>query len=171
MFTILINDDGTLTQSIKEKIMHRESNVHTFRFLVEPIWICNKKTTYMRDYDCIFEYRTPSSETYETILLTPSEELYKDKLEYLLPIDINLTCEIGKLNIKFIFTWLEMNEDGNFTEHSRKTLPTSVDILPVPQWSDYISNEKLDNIAQITLHNRALLEEQRKLMEMSSKNS
>ena len=38
-------------------------------------------------------------------------------------------------------------------------------------YKEAISNEKLDNIAQITLHNRALLEEQRKLMEMSSKNS
>ena len=162
MFTVLINDDGTLTQSIKEKIMHRESNAHTFRFLANPI---------LKEYDCIFEYCTPLSKTYETISLTPSEELYKDKLEYLLPIDINLTCEVGKLDFKFIFTWLEMNEDGKFTEHSVKTLPTSVDILSVPQWSDYISNEKLDNIAQIALHNRALLEEQRKLMEMSSKNS
>ena len=37
MFTILINDDGTLTQSIKEKIMHRESNAHTLRYLANPI--------------------------------------------------------------------------------------------------------------------------------------
>lgn len=39
MYTILINSNNSLTQSVRETIMHRESNVHTFRFLIDPTWI------------------------------------------------------------------------------------------------------------------------------------
>ncbi len=151
MYTILINSDNTLTQSTPEKIMHRESNVHTFRFLVDPIWVDKGVETPMQNYTCVLEYRTPISEKYTPVILTPSEELYKGKLEYTLPIDLKLTSEIGNLELKFIFTWLEMNPNGTFTEHSRKTLTTTVYIIPVSQWSDYVASSDLDSIVQMML--------------------
>lgn len=166
MYTILINADNSLTQSIKEPIMHRESNVHTFRFLVDPIWIYNGVETDMRNYTCILEYRTPISERYAPVVLTPSAELYKDKLEYIMPITTKLTAEVGELEMKFIFTWVEMTPDGKFVEHSRKTSSTAVTIIPVEQWSDYIANSDLDNLAQIMMQNQAQIEQNRLYAEM-----
>lgn len=155
MYTIIINSDNTLTQSIRERIMHRESNVHTFRFLVEPIWVDNGVSTNMKNYTCMLEYRTPISNTYTPVPLTPSEELYKEKLEYTLAIDTNLTAEVGDLEIKFIFTWLEMDADGNFISHSRKTDTTVVPIIKTDQWSDYVPDAKMDNIVQMLLMQQA----------------
>ena len=34
MYTILVNDDNTLTTSIKERVMQRSKNANTLRFLV-----------------------------------------------------------------------------------------------------------------------------------------
>lgn len=166
MYTILINNDNTLTQSVRESIMHRESNVHTFRFLVYPTWIDNGVETNMRNYTCILEFRTPISERYTPVVLTPSAELYKDKLEYIMPITTKLTAEVGELEMKFIFTWVEMTPDGKFVEHSRKTSSTAVTIIPVEQWSDYIANSDLDNLAQIMMQNQAQIEQNRLYAEM-----
>ena len=155
MYTILINPDNTLTHSIKEKIMHRESNVHTFRFLVDPIWVDYGVETEMRNYTCLLEYRTPISEKYTPVILTPSTDLYRDMLEYTAPITTDFTAEIGSLELKFIFTWLEMDSDGKFIEHSRKTSSTAVTIIPVEQWSDYCASSDLDNIVQAILAQQA----------------
>lgn len=155
MYTILINSDNSLTQSIRERIMHRETNVHTFRFLVDRTWIDKGVNTDMRNYTCILEYRTPISNKYTPIPLTPSVELYKEKLEYLLPIDTRLTAEVGNLEIKFIFAWLEMDTNGNFIEHSRKTDTTAIPIIKTDQWSDYIPTADMDNIVQMLLTNQA----------------
>ena len=165
MYTILINNDNTLTQSVKENIMHRESNVHSFRFLVDPTWIDNGIETDMRNYVCILEYRTPISEKYTPVPLTPSAELYKNKLEYTLPITIKHTAEVGKLELKFIFTWLEMNAEGNIIEHSRKTSSTTVTVIPVEQWSDYCSSADLDPIVEMMLMNQAQNEQSKQYAE------
>ena len=166
MYTILINNDNTLTQSVRESIMHRESNVHTFRFLVDPTWIDNGVETNMRNYTCILEFRTPISEKYTPIVLTPSVDLYKEKLEYLLPITLKHTTEVGELELKFIFTWVEMDANGKFIEHSRKTSSTAITIIPVEQWSDYCASSDLDNLAQIMMQNQAQIEQNRLYAEM-----
>ena len=166
MYTILINSNNSLTQSIREPIMHRESNVHTLRFLVDPIWIDNGIETDMRNYTCILEFRTPISEKYTPVVLTPSADLYKEKLEYLLPITLKHTAEVGELELKFIFTWIEMDANGKFIEHSRKTSSTAITIIPVEQWSDYCASSDLDNLAQIMMQNQAQIEQNRLYAEM-----
>lgn len=155
MYTILINSDNTLTQSIRERIMHRESNVHTFRFLVDPVWVDRGVETDMRNYTCLLEYKTPISSQYVPIPLSPSETLYKNKLEYVYKIGTDMTCEVGNLELKFIFTWLEMTADGQLIEHSRKTDTTIIPIISTDNWSDYIADSKMDNIVQIMLSNQA----------------
>lgn len=159
MYTILINSDNTLTQSIRERIMHRESNVHTFRFLVDPVWVDRGVETDMRNYTCLLEYKTPISSQYVPVPISPSETLYKDKLEYLYKIGTDMTCEIGNLELKFIFMWLEMTETGQLIEHSRKTDTTIIPITPTDNWSDYIADSKMDNIVQIMLSNQANAEQ------------
>lgn len=159
MYTILINKDNTLIQSVRERIMHRESNMHTFRFLVDPIWVDNGVQTDIRNYTCLLEYKTPISSQYVPIPLSPSENLYKNKIEYLYKIGTDITCEIGNLELKFIFTWLEMTETGQLIEHSRKTDTTIIPIVPTDNWSDYIADSKMDNIVQIMLSNQANAEQ------------
>lgn len=159
MYTILINSDNSLTQSIRERIMHRENNVHTFRFLVDPIWLDNGAQTDIRNYTCLLEYKTPISSQYVPVPLSPSENLYKNKIEYLYKVGTDITCEIGNLELKFIFTWLEMTETGQLIEHSRKTDTTIIPIVPTDNWSDYIADSRMDNIVQIMLSNQANAEQ------------
>ncbi len=163
MYTILINEDHTFTHSRKKRIMYRSNLIDSIRFLV--------KKTYndldMTKVNAVIEYRTPISKKYSTIVLKQSDELYKNRVEFILPIDLKFTSEIGELEFTINFSYLSMNEeDGTFKEYVRPIGKTSILIEDTVHWSDYIANSNLDNIAQIMLKNQSLLEEQKAYAEM-----
>ena len=83
MYTILVNDDNTLTTSIRERIMQRSKLVDSLHFLVSPTY----KGLDMTDFTVTMEYILPVSKEYVSEVLVKSEELYKEMLEYKLPFD------------------------------------------------------------------------------------
>lgn len=155
MYTVLVKDDNTLVTTIRTNIMHRSSMVDGFRVLVNPTY--NKEEKFdMRDFQCIMEYKTPISDTYTPEVLTPLDELHKDKLDYRLPVDTKITSEVGDIEFKFMFIRVDMDSDGNVIERVRKTSSSTLKVLPVAKWSDYIADAKLDSIAQVLLMNQAV---------------
>lgn len=151
MYTILVKSDDTLIATNRENIYHRTSLVHKLRFLVDPEYQYGDEVSDIRSYVCTLEYKTPISDTYMPVILSPSINLFKGKVEYLLPIDTAITSEVGNVELKLTWVKLSMNDDGTFKEQVRKTPTTYIEVLPVAQWSDYITDSKLDNIAQILL--------------------
>lgn len=99
MYTILIKDNNEMIGSIIERIMQRSSGIDKIRFLVAPTY----NDIDMADCTLLLEYRLPISKELKSIILEKSEELYRDNIEYLLPIDINLTKEAGKIEIQASF--------------------------------------------------------------------
>jgi hypothetical protein len=151
MYTILINNDNTLTKSIETRIMHRSNMVDKIHFLCEP-----KYNEYdMSEFTVALEYKTPISATYRVEVLSPSEELYKERLEYMLPVDTNITSEVGDIELKFKFTNIEMQPDGSVIERVRETDTTTITVLPVSKWDEYISNSDLGSLAEILLNIQA----------------
>lgn len=155
MYTILVKNDDTMVATNREPIYHRTSLVRNLRFLVDPLYNDGNGTLDMRTYICTLEYKTPISNTYVPVILTPSVELYKEKVEYLLPVDTAITSEVGNVELKLSWIKLENGEDGTFKERVRKIPVITIEVLPVAQWSDYVADSKLDNIAQILLTNQA----------------
>lgn len=155
MYTILVKDDFTLVATNRENIFHRSSMAHKLRFLVDPIYTKNGKEIDLRTCICTLEYRTPISHKYTPLILSPSADLYKEKVEYLIPVDTNITAEVG--NVEMFLGWkkLTMNPDGSFEPFVEYTGKTEIEILPVERWSDYIADENLDYLAQFLLKNEA----------------
>lgn len=147
MYTILVNSDNTLTKSKPENIMQGSSMIDRLHFLVDVEY----KGLDMRNFTAVLEYVSPISKKHNAEPLTPSSELYKEKIEYVIPFNTALTKEVGDVEIKLIFTYLEMNENGQAVEYVRPTGTTIVKISPVDQWGSYISDSNLDNIAQMML--------------------
>lgn len=160
MYTILINDDNTLTKSLTERIMHRSHNVNTFRFLMNPTYVArNGETMDMSGFIVTLEYVLPISRTYKTLILSPETELYKDRLQYIVPVTTDFTSEPGELEIKFTMTKVDMLEDGTTVEYVRQTVSTNINILAVEHWSDYIANADLSTLAEVMLTIQAKQEE------------
>jgi hypothetical protein len=161
LYTILINEDHSFTHTNKKKIMYRSTGIDTVRFLVNQKY----NDLDMRTANVVLEYVTPVNRSYGVVVLTPSAELYKNRVEYLLPIDLKFTSEIGDLEFTINFSRLNMNEEG-FLEQVRPIGYTSIKIHDTVRWSDYIASSNLDNIAQIMLTNQSLMEQQKQYAEM-----
>lgn len=144
MYTFLIGDDNTLTASVTERIMERSKMVDNMHFLADQIY----KDVNMSDFTVMLEYVLPISKKYKTEFLKKSENLYKNKLEYLLPFDTNLTSEAGDIEIQLTFTKVEMNSEGKTIQYVRKVGPGIVHIIPISKWSDIIPDEALSTLDQ-----------------------
>lgn len=142
MYTILVKDTNELTTTVKERIMQRSKLMDTLHFLVDPLY----KEINMADFTVMMEYILPVSKKYHTELLTLSEELYKEKLEYKLPFDTNLTKEAGNIEVQLSFTKVDLDTDGNSIQYVRKTSPTTITIVPISAWSDIVPDEALNEI-------------------------
>lgn len=162
MYTILINDDHTFTHTNKTRIMHRSNKIESIQFLVNPTY----NDLDIEQSNVVLEYVTPISREYNTIVLKKSEERYKNKVQFILPVTIDLTSEVGELELTINFSRLIKNDDDTFAEQVRTIGSTSIKIWETKNWSDYIADTKLDNIAQMMLTQQSLLEQQKVYAEM-----
>lgn len=155
--TILINSDNTITKRMNGAIMERSENIDSLRILVSPTYADEFGDLNMAGCTCVMEITTPIGKTYRPKPLTPSEELYKERLEYLFPITLDETREPGQLGFKFFFAKLEMNSDGSFKERVRETSDSYLDIVPTKRWSDYVADSDLSDVVQgiLTLQSKA----------------
>ena len=155
--TILVNNDNSFTKRMNGAIMQGSANVDSLRILVSPIYKDKFGDLVMTECTCVMEFITPNGRRYKTTPLTPSEELYKERLEYLVPITLDMTKEDGQLGFKFFFAKLEMNADGSFKERVRETADSYLDIIPTKHWSDYVSDSDFNDVIQgiLTIQSRA----------------
>ena len=144
MYTILVNDNNTLTTSVRERIMQRSKLVDSLHFLVSPTY----KELDMTDFTVTMEYILPVSKEYVSEVLVKSEELYKEMLEYKLPFNTHLTKEAGEIEVKLTFSKVDLDADGNDIQYVRKISATSITIIPVESWCDIIPDKALDAIDQ-----------------------
>lgn len=153
MYTFLINEDNTLTCSIQDAIMERSKMVDKLHFLADPTY----KGVDMTDCTVNLEYVLPISKRYKTEILTKSDELYKNKLEYILPFDTDLTSEPGDIQIQLTFLAATMDSDGTTVQHVRKVGPGVIHIVPIQNWSDLIPDAALSSVDQRLLAAEAML--------------
>lgn len=144
MYTILVSDSHELIKSQTERIMQRSKLIDKLHILVPP----KRNDVDMSEFNVTMEYILPISRKYciETLIL--SDELYKDRLEYILPFDTKLTSEAGDIEIQLTFTKVEMGEDGSDKSIVRKTGSTTITILPISAWSDFIPDDALTSLDQ-----------------------
>ena len=144
MYTFLINADNSITASLTERIMQRSKLVDSLHFLADTIY----SGVDMTEYTVLLEYKLPVSKSYKTEILKKSTELYKNKLEYKLPFDTNLTSEAGDIEFWLTFSDVEITAEGETIQHVRKVGPGVVHIIPISNWADVVPDEALSSLDQ-----------------------
>lgn len=152
MYTFLINADNSITASLTERIMQRSKLVDNLHFLADTIY----SGVDMTEYTVLLEYKLPVSKSYKTEILKKSTELYKNKLEYKLPFDTNLTSEAGDIEFWLTFSDVEMTAGGETIQRVRKVGPGVVHITPISNWADMVPDEALSPLDQRILELIAL---------------
>ena len=153
MYTILLNDTNELITSVKERIMQRSKLVDSLHFLVDPSY----KGLDMSDFTVMMEYILPVSREYHSEILVKSDALYKEKLEYKVPFDTNLTKEAGNVEVQLTFIKVSLDADGESIQQVRKTSPTIIKILPISAWSDIVADDALGAIDKRLIKAEAMI--------------
>lgn len=153
MYTILITDSNELITSQKERIMKRSKLVDNLHFLADTSY----KGLDMSSFTVLMEYILPISKEYHSEILTLSDKLYKEKLEYKIPFDSNLTKEEGNIELQISFIKVDLDADGNDVQYVRKTSPTTITIIPISAWSDIIPDSSLSGLDQRLIKTEAMI--------------
>lgn len=154
MYTILVTQDNELITSVKERIMQRSKLVDSLHFLVDQVY----KGIEMKDFTVRVSYcLAGSTNEPKSELLSLSPELYKDKLEYKLPFDSDLTREAGDIELSLSFTKSEMDTEGNVKQLVRKTSTCFVTIIPISKWLDAPTDGNLSAIDREILKTQEMI--------------
>ena len=144
MLTILITDTNELIMTKRERIMQRSKLIDSLHFLADQIY----KGQDMSEYRVILEYLLPISKKYCSEILTLSDAKYEGKLEYILPIDTNLTSEAGEVEAQITFLLSDLDENGQTVQKVRKTSSCLIPIVPISAWADIIPDSALTPLDQ-----------------------
>lgn len=150
MYTILVDGNNNLITTVREVIMQRSKLVNSIQFLVSPIY-GDLDLTDGNSYTTILEYYLPVSRKYGFIELTPEQELYKERLQYIFPVDTNFTAEAGKVELQLTWYKIELGDDGvsiSSKQQVRKTSVGHIHVTPISAWSDIIPDPALTALDQ-----------------------
>lgn len=145
MYTILINNNNTMIATVKAAIMQRSHLVDNLLFLCPKMYGTEDMSTYN---SVLLEYLSPVSKTYRQEELVLKPELYKDHLQYELPVTTDITSEAGDVELVISFIKVEMGADGVPFERVRKVTGCKLKIIPTSNWAQFIPNESLGVIDQ-----------------------
>lgn len=170
MYTILVTKNNDLVATQKSAIMQYSTMVDKLQFLVPPDYNDEDMSTYKVE----IEYLSPISHIYRHEELIRSDELYKEHLQYILPVDTKITAETGEVELQLSFLKVELDADtGKPKEYVRKTQSIKLNIIPVANWSQYISDDALTSLDSRLLQMMALQNEiteiQSQIMEQQNK--
>lgn len=153
MYTLLVNQNNEIITTVRERIMQRSKLVDNLHILVDPMY----KEHDMSEFTVMMEYLLPVSKEYHSEILVKSDALYKENLEYKLPFDTCLTKEAGRIEVQLTFAKVEMDAEGNTTQHIRKAGPAAITIIPLTAWSNVIADDALAAIDQRLIMAEAMI--------------
>lgn len=144
MYTILVNDDNTLSVTQRTRIMQRSTGFDAIRFLVNPEY----KGYAMAECTLTLRYKTPVSGELKSERLVLCEELYNGFLQYILPVDTKLTHEAGNIVCNLTFTYADVDTEGKPVIRVRKLNDAKITINAITDWDALIPDDLLSSLDQ-----------------------
>ena len=104
MYTIIMNDDKSLTASIRKTLYQREKIADQIQFLIpQKIGIVN-----LNECIAILHYVDQGNVMHDEKMAKDSE-LYKDKIRFIVPVDSKLNYFAGDVSVRIVFAKLDTN--------------------------------------------------------------
>lgn len=145
MYTIIMNQDKSLTTSVKTTLYQREKMADKIQFLLP------QKYEDIEIHDCIILLKyVDQGNVAQSIKLKIDEELYKDRIRCVIDVDTEFTRFAGDISIHLSF--LKLNLDSGLQEEVLHSGETTIHINPIKDIYSFVSDESLEII------DRAMLE-------------
>lgn len=136
MYTIMMNTDKTLITSVRGVLYQREKLVDKIQFLLPQTY----NDISIADWTVTLKYLDQGN-TAHTEVLEKDDELYKDHLRYVLPVDTNLNRFAGDITIRLTLTHSDMDTRTAYVLHSGEL---TISISPLQDWYKFVDDESLE---------------------------
>lgn len=157
MYTLKINDDNTVTTTVKETLIERSNYVDKIQIVTSKLY---REQIDMSDATLYMKYKLPVSNKIKLTQLTVNDLEYETNyIQYLIPVDAALTSEAGDIEVSFSFLKLVANDDGTYTSYIRKTMSGVIHITPLVQFDKYEPSELFTEIDQRLLVMEGLIKD------------
>ena len=146
MYTLKINEDNTVTTTVKEKLVERSNYVDNIQIVTSKLY---REQIDMTDCTVYMRYVLPVTNKIKITQLTLNDANYEtDYLQYVIPADAYITAEAGDIEVSFTFLKLVSNEDDSTTSYVRKTQSGVIHISPLAAFAKFEPHEMLDEVDQ-----------------------
>lgn len=137
MYTIVMDKYKNLNTTVKATIFQKESLVDKIQFLIPPQY----EGIDVGQYVALLKYVDPNG-NFHTEKLEADEEMYKDYLRYVLPVDTKLTTASGTVVVRLTF----IDANGEETEEINKleTNSTTIKIEKPNGFNDFVVFEDIE---------------------------
>lgn len=150
-----MNPDKSLFVGKKVTIYQREKLVDKIRFIIPQMY----EEVDLSTCKLILKYKNPIGEP-KSEILEKKDELYKNNLQYILPIDTKLTQLSGDIILKL--TFIRVGEDGT-EKNILHTGQTTIHVIAVDDWYQYIPDNSLEIIDNLIIKNEKQIQELKKI--------
>lgn len=142
MYTIKMNDDKSLRITEKVTLYQREKLVDKMRFLIPSKY----KDVDLSDFTTILKYKDQASVAHMEILTKSENQEYEEYLEYVLPIDTDLTQFAGDIEIRITLLKTDLENKTQYILHTGEAIIT---ISPLEDYYTFVTDESLEYIDKI----------------------
>ena len=149
-----MSTDKSLVTTVKTTLYQREKLADEIQFLFPQ----NYGNLNLSEFTATLKYLDQGNEAHAEILI-PDEELYKDMIRFVLPVDTNLNRFAGDITIRITLTKVDMDNKKNYILHTGET---NISISPLSDYFQFVSDKSLEIIDQkiIELDTRIKAQEQ-----------
>lgn len=158
MYTIVMSEDKQLITTIKTTLYQRENLVDKIQFLFPEQYLdlnLGECTAVLKYID---QRNVPHAET-----LVKSDDLYKGRLRYVLPIDTELTQDTGDISFRITFTKVDLSTRTQYVMHTGEA---TITIAPLKDYYTFIPDESLEFVDQLVGNLEAKIEATAKIAEI-----
>lgn len=157
MYTFLMDENKDLFTTVSCNLFQHESLVDKIQFLLPQTY----QEFDLTDATVVLKYATVDNVAHSEIL-TKDEELYKEKLRFLLPVDSELSRMAGTIKLRLTITKIDVAENKQYVLHSSEI---SLEIKPLKDYYAFKPDESLEFVDQMVGKLTAQLEAAAKLAE------
>lgn len=138
MYTIMMLNDKSLITTSKTTLYQREELVDKIQFLFPQ----NYGDLKLSEFTATLKYVDQGNEVH-TETLKPDETFYKNMLRFVLPIDTELNRFAGDIKMRVTLSKNDIDAENKYTLYTGET---TISILPISNYFQFIPNESIQNI-------------------------
>jgi len=139
MYTIVMDKYKNLNTTVRTTIFQKESLVDKIQFLVPPEY---DEIPNIADFNAVLKYVDPNGNFHSEVLAC-DEEMYKNYLRYVLPVDTQLTSVAGAITLRL--TFIDFSDDPEEPEVLKlETNSTTLRINKPDGFNDFVNSEDIE---------------------------